>query len=398
MYALRSIFSLSARHCHPIDPPLCYFFSSSSSRREASAANAIVVQYLVDNFNLSTARALAIMSCRKGVESTEKPRSVCKYLSELGFSDAHIQSAIRISPQIAFSSVEKTLKPKIEFFQNLGLVGSDLGKFISNHSSLLTVSLKNKLRPSVEILKNVFPKDEDNSNLLQVMRRCSDILMRCPESRLLVNINYFRSCGIVDSQLSMLLKRQPVLFGRRESRVRDLVSMAVETGFSTNTKMFVHGLHAISSVSNATFKKKVELICSFGFTEKECMKMFTSAPVLIRTSIAKLKTGIEFFMNEAKVSRSLIVRRPTSLMHSMQGRVLPRYRVLQVVKSKRLTRKNPELVDTLGISEEDFFDKFVYRFPDNVEDLLVAYSGQCVDALRRKELAAQRRARIRELI
>ncbi|XP_023552360.1 uncharacterized protein LOC111810052 isoform X2 [Cucurbita pepo subsp. pepo] len=389
MYALRSSFSISSRY-NPssllrIDP-LLYCFFSSSSHSQASASYGIVVQYLIDTFELSPARAVSIMRSRRGIESTEKPQSVYKYLSELGFSKAHIQSTIRLAPQIAFSNIERTLKPKIEFFQNLGLVGSDLGRFISKHSTLLTVSLEKKLMPSVEILQSVFPKDECNSDLLQGMQRCCDKLMRFPYTRLLVNINYLQSCGIVGSQLSMLLKRQPALFGKRESQVRDIVSMVVETGFSTNTKMFVHGLHAISSVTNATFKKKVELICSFGITEKECMRMFTSAPVLIRTSGGKLKRGLEFFMNEAEVSRSDIVRKPTCLMHAMEGRVLPRYRVLQVVKSKRLLMKHPQLIDILGMSDEDFLDKFVHRFPDHVTELLAAFRGQCMDELQPKEL------------
>ncbi|XP_038888519.1 transcription termination factor MTERF5, chloroplastic-like [Benincasa hispida] len=386
MYALRPSFSVSSRLNPPsflrIHPFLYYFFSSSSSssHTQSSASNAIVVQYLIDTFQLSPARAASIMSCRRGLQSTEKPQSVYKYLSDLGFSDAHIRSAIRLAPQIAFSNIEKTLKPKIEFFQNLGLVGSDLSKFISRHSTLLTVSLEKKLMPSVEILKNILPKDNCNDDLLLVIRRWSDRLMRTPCKRLSININYLQSCGIVDSQLLMLLKRQSSLFGRSESRLKDIVSVVVEIGFSTNTRMFVHGLHAISSVSKVTLKKKVELICSFGITEKECMRMFTSAPVLIRTSIGKLKLGLEFFMNEAKVSKSDIVGSPACLMHAMQGRVLPRYRVLQIVKSKRLMKKHPKFILTLGMSDEDFLDRFVCRFPDNMKDLLVAYRGNSVSA------------------
>ncbi|XP_038877871.1 uncharacterized protein LOC120070079 isoform X2 [Benincasa hispida] len=146
MYALRPSFSVSSRLNPPsflrIHPILYYFFSSSSSysssssssssHTQSSASNAIVVQYLIDTFQLSPARAASIMRSRRGLQSTEKPQSVYKYLSDLGFSDAHIRSAIRLAPQIAFSSIEKTLKPKIEFFQNLGLVGSDLGDLNSS--------------------------------------------------------------------------------------------------------------------------------------------------------------------------------------------------------------------------------------------------------------------------
>ncbi|KAE8649160.1 transcription termination factor MTERF5, chloroplastic-like [Cucumis sativus] len=298
------------------------------------------------------------MATRRGIQSTEKPRSVYKYLSDLGLSDTQIKSAVRITPQIAFSSIEKTLKPKIEFLQNLGFVGSDLN-----------------IDANVEILKNVLPKGTCNDDLPKVLRRCSDVLTRSPYKVLSVNINYLRSCGIVDYQLSTLLKRQPALFIMHESRLKDFVSMAVKAGFSPNGTMFIHGLHSISSISNATYKKKVKLICSFGITEKECMRMFNSAPVLMRTSVGKLEVGLEFFMNEAKVSKSDIVRNPFCLMHAMHGRVLPRYRVLEVLKSKRLTKKLPKLIDSLWMPDEDFLDKFVRRFPDNMNDLFEAFRG-----------------------
>ncbi|KAE8637573.1 transcription termination factor MTERF5, chloroplastic [Cucumis sativus] len=389
MYAMYPSFSVCVPS--PLNPPfflrlihpfLFSFFSSSSSSSSSSSHSqppshsyGIVLQYLIDTFQLSPARAVSIMATRRGIQSTEKPRSVYKYLSDLGLSDTQIKSAVRITPQIAFSSIEKTLKPKIEFLQNLGFVGSDLSKFISRQSKFFSSSLEKTLMPNVEILKNVLPKGTCNDDLPKVLRRCSDVLTRSPYKVLSVNINYLRSCGIVDYQLSTLLKRQPALFIMHESRLKDFVSMAVKAGFSPNGTMFIHGLHSISSISNATYKKKVKLICSFGITEKECMRMFNSAPVLMRTSVGKLEVGLEFFMNEAKVSKSDIVRNPFCLMHAMHGRVLPRYRVLEVLKSKRLTKKLPKLIDSLWMPDEDFLDKFVRRFPDNMNDLFEAFRG-----------------------
>ncbi|KAA0044738.1 hypothetical protein IC582_017092 [Cucumis melo] len=396
MYAMTPPFSVSSRLNPPpflrIHPFFSSFFSSSSSSSSShtqppSDSNGIVLQYLIDTFQLSPASAVSIMANRRGLKSTEKPRSVYKYLSELGLSDTQIKSAIRNTPQLAFTSIEKTLKPKIEFFQNLGLVGSHLSKFISKNSKVLSCSLEKTLMPNIEILKNVLAKDKCNAGLPTVLRRCSGILMRSPDKVLSVNISYLRSCGVVDYQLPMLLKRQPALLITRESRLKDFVSMAIKAGFSINSRMFIHGLLSISSISNATFKKKVELICSFGITEKECMRMFNSAPVLMRTSIDKLEVGLEFFMNEAKVSKSEIVRKPSCLMHAMHERVLPRYRVLEVLKSKRLTKKLPKLINSLWKSDEDFLDIYVRRFPDNMDDLFEAFRGNSVGALQPEELA-----------
>ncbi|KAB2597293.1 hypothetical protein D8674_000213 [Pyrus ussuriensis x Pyrus communis] len=95
-----------------------------------------------------------------------------------------------------------------------------------------------------------------------------------PESRLLRNSAYMESCGIVGSQLSMLLKRQPWLFIVQESVLRCLVA-------------------------------KLNLLCDFGFSKDECMEMFRRTPGLLRTSEEKLKFGIDFFLNTIKFKKSV---------------------------------------------------------------------------------------------
>ncbi|KAF2320969.1 hypothetical protein GH714_032265 [Hevea brasiliensis] len=227
----------------------------------------------------------------------EKPQSVFCFFQNLGFSNSHIQSAILLTPQILFANIEKSLKPKIKLFQDIGLVGCDLGKFISKNSPLLTASLKEKLVPRIEILKKLLLNDEKNEDLVKVIRRCNWLISKNPESRLLSNIAYLKSCGIVGSQLSMLLKRQPRLFVMQESRLRDLVSRVLNMGFSINSRMLVHALYTVSCLSDETFERKFGILKSYGFSEYECIEMFRKAPGLLRTSKEKLKLGIDFFLN-----------------------------------------------------------------------------------------------------
>ncbi|KAI8537615.1 hypothetical protein RHMOL_Rhmol09G0037900 [Rhododendron molle] len=132
--------------------------------------------------------------------------------------------------------------------------------------------------------------------------------------------------------------------------------------------MFVHVVSTVGGMSAETFNRKFELFRSFGFSEEECMEMFRRAPVLLAVSEGKLKLGMEFFLYDVKLERPALVSWPTCLTYSMGERVLPRYRVLQVLKCKRLLKKEPSL-------KEKFLEKFISRFRDDAEDLLVAYKG-----------------------
>ncbi|GMP26259.1 hypothetical protein CsSME_00002778 [Camellia sinensis var. sinensis] len=381
-----------------IRPSFLCFFSSSSSSSSSSPllqtrsttttstpiSNPILYKYLIKTFSFSESQALS-MSKRfpqiKPLKTLEKSKSVVQFLEQLGFSNTQIRSSIHGSPQILFSNVDRTLKPKLQFFQDLGLSGFDLGKFMSKNSTLLTRSLDKKLIPCIDVIKKILVNDKSNQDLIRVMRRCNWVVtLREPQERLLRNVAFLESCGIVGSQLSMLLTRQPRLFVLPESKLRDLVLRVLDMGFSIESRMLVHALYTVSCMTGETFNRKLELFRSFGFSESECMEMFRRTPGLLRTSEDKLRVGIEFFLNDIKFERSVLVHRPNCLMHSMEERVIPRYRVLQVMKSKGLLKKMPSLIHVLSLTEEEFLAKFISKFRDDAEELLVAYKGHLLDS------------------
>ncbi|KAF5749942.1 hypothetical protein HS088_TW03G00269 [Tripterygium wilfordii] len=213
--------------------------------------------------------------------------------------------------------------------------------------------------------------------MIRTMRFC---LIRCnvivqSESRLSSNIAFLESCGIVGSQLSVLLKRKPRLFSLPESSLKKLVSRASILGFSIDSRMFVHGLYSVSCLSDDTIERKLKLLKSFGYSGNECMEVLTRAPSLLRTSEKKLKQGLDFFLFSVKLKKEALVRRPWYLQRSLEDRVIPRYRVIQIIKSKRLLRKEPSFLYGLDLTEEVFLEKYISKFRDHAEELLVAYKG-----------------------
>lgn len=309
-----------------------------------------------------------------------------RFLKTLGFSDTHIRSSVNTAPQILCLDVENILKPKLQLFQDLGLTGSDLGKFISKTSTLLTRSLDKHLLPSIEILKKILVNDHNNEDLILILRRCNWVANLNPETRLKSNVSYLVECGIVGSQLSMLLKRQPRLFVMRESDLRDLVNKVLDMGVLKDSRMLVHALHTVSGMKDDTLMRKFEVFRNFGFSEVECREMFRRNPVIFRTSEEKLKFGLEFFLNTINLEKATLIYQPSCLMHNMEDRVIPRYRVLEIIKSKRLLKKQPSFLQVLRLREDEFLDKFISRFPGNAEELLVAYKGHLLVSSEEDEL------------
>lgn len=362
-------------------PRFLLSFSNLSSATKVSTPNSPLVDYLTNTFKFTRTQAVSIADRFSWLNTPDKPQSVNNFFLELGFSEAQIKSAVHVQAQILFINVETILKPKIEFFQDLGLAGSDLGKFFSKHSNLLTYSLDRKLVPFISNVKKILGNDTNVHDLFRILGKCTRATsMKDPQVRLLANIALLESFGIVGPHLSMLLKERPALLLFPESVLRDLVSRVLDMGFTFGSSMLLHAMYTVGCLSKETFKEKLNLLYSFGFSEDECMKMFRKAPALFRVSEKKLKFGLDFFLNVAKVKKSGLVSKPVCLMFSMEKRVVPRYKVLQVIKVKKLLKKESNFCNVVYFSNAEFMRKFILRFTDDVDQLLLAYKGHSLDS------------------
>lgn len=185
------------------------------------------------------------------------------------------------------------------------------------------------------------------------------------------------SCGIVGDQVLILIKHSRLLTAP-QSRIRNYVLQAEKLGFHQNSRMLVHALHTLCCLSHKTFRKKLDFIQRFGFSKDESLQMFKKVPNLLRVSEKKIKVGIKFFLDTVMLPKSALVTRPLILMYSMEDRVFPRFRVFQLLKSQNLCKKVPSFLYVLNLSEDTFLDKFIPKFKENAEALLIAYKGRCL--------------------
>ncbi|KAI5655869.1 hypothetical protein M9H77_33056 [Catharanthus roseus] len=341
--------------------------------------NPILYNYLIKDFNFPKEKAIKI-SNRFHYITLERPQSAVEYLKSFGFSHSHIQSAVKVCPQILFSNTEKILGPKLRFFQELGFSGSDFNKFISRNACVLTRSLDDTLKPCVETVKRILGCDENNKDLIHVLLRCNWVVDKNVNARIVSNASYLKSCGIKDNQISKLFKRQPRLLAAPESELKAIVKKISEMGFVMHSRMLVYAIHTVGSMSSKTIEKKLDVIRSFGFSRDECLEMFRRAPTLPRTSEVKLRCAMKFFLDTVKLKKSLIVHAPMILMHSVEDRIFARYRVLKTLMEKRLLNKEPAFLYVLHMTEEEFLEKYISKFVDNAEELLGAYKGHLLES------------------
>lgn len=281
------------------------------------------------------------------------------------------------------SSIDKTLKPKIQLFQDLGLADFDLGKFFSWNSELLSRNLAKTLVPCIDMLRPIMGNDKD---LGVVISRSNWIFKRDPEKVLKANVGFLMECGIVGSRLAMTLKRQPWILTKNVEDLKELVGRVLEMGFSVESTMLIHAIHTINSMTSDTLMRKFRLFMSVGFSEDECSFLFRRMPVLFRASEEKLRLGLLFFMKTAKFDKVVIMRNPTCLMYGMKKRVIPRYKVVEMLKSKKLLETQPRFVKVLSLKEDVFLERFISSYPSEAAQLLLAYKGHPSKSSEKREV------------
>ncbi|KAG8373318.1 hypothetical protein BUALT_Bualt11G0011500 [Buddleja alternifolia] len=394
-FGSRLIDSLSRNYqAGPCKSLLCFtssFFTASPNRFYTSTPNLDsekfdLVDYLVDSLKFTKTKALSVCSRFPHINSSEKPESVVHFFKGLGFSDTQIQFSVRRQPAVLFTDVEKILKPKVKFYQKLGLTRNHLGTVISKNPSLLTSSLNKKLKPSIGVIKKVLKlngsahsPDDINDLMFRILSRYPWVIGR--DTRLLSSVTYLKRCGIVGSQLIMLLKSEPRLFSLPEAELKNLISRVTEMGFAMRSRMLVYGIVAVYCNSAETISRKYKLLESFGFSRHECNEMFVKTPMLFKSSEEKLRGGIEFFLHTLKLDKSVLVGSPAFLTFSLEKRMIPRYKIFEMIKSRNLLEKEPSFLGVLILPNEKFVEKYILRFADDAKDLLVAYDdGHLLDS------------------
>ncbi|XP_006842722.2 uncharacterized protein LOC18432558 [Amborella trichopoda] len=343
-------------------------FTSSST----SASLPSIVTVLMDYVGLSMESAMNASSCLLHLKTTEKPLSVINFLKKSDFSDTHVQTIICKRPQLLKANVEKTLKPKFRAFHDLGLLGCDLGHIISADPVILTKSTEKQILPKLEFLKNYL---HTNEKVVRALKKSSWILIFDIEKRLVPNIRLLESYGVEDSQLHKLLLRQPRFFTKEPKRFKEIAERVKEMGFDPNSGLFSNAILAMSWLSRETWQAKVELCKNFGWSEEDVICAFRRSPYLFSLSEKKLKMGMDYFINVLKLDKFYLVLHPVLFSLSLEGRVIPRHRVLQALRSKNLLKKDVEFTSFCKRAENVFLQRYVLSFGNEAEYLLRVYKG-----------------------
>ncbi|XP_031737873.1 transcription termination factor MTERF6, chloroplastic/mitochondrial-like [Cucumis sativus] len=323
----------------------------------------------------SSPKSASLASNAVRLENSRK--DVIALLANHGFSESQISALAKRFPPILSAKPEKTLLPKLLFFQSKGFSSPEIARLVCAFPRILTRSLDKRIIPSFDYIQAVLGSEEKT---FAAIKHYPDILGLDLRNSVGPNIEILKQIGVLESNILTFLQYQPRTFLINSIRFKEIVERVTEMGFDPQRLQFVVAVFALRSMTKSTWDKKVEVYRKWGLSEEDIRLAFRKNPWCMTFSEDKIDGAMDFFVNKMECESSFAARRPILLALSLKKRLLPRGHVYQVLLSKGLIKKYANFSLFFKSSENCFIEKMINPHKEQVPGLLELYKQKLTDS------------------
>ncbi|XP_004134480.3 transcription termination factor MTERF4, chloroplastic-like [Cucumis sativus] len=313
------------------------------------------------------------------VQLENNGKAVIALLANHGFSQSQISYLANRYPQILSANPEKTLLPKLLFFQSKGLSSPEIFELVRSDPWVLGASINKRIIPAFDYIQAVLGSEEKT---LATIKQFAGILSKDLRISVGPNIEILKQIGVPDSSILKYFPYQPRVFLTNSIRFKETVERVAEMGFNPQQTQFVVAVFALRSMTKSTWDKKVEILRKWGLSEEDIRLAFRRNPWCMRVSEDKINGAMDFFVNKMGCESSFAARRPVLLSFSLKKRILPRGYVYQVLLSKGLIKKNENLGLFFESPEKRFIEKYINPRKEQIPELLELYKQKLMESRR----------------
>ncbi|XP_038682892.1 uncharacterized protein LOC119983302 isoform X2 [Tripterygium wilfordii] len=215
------------------------------------------------------------------------------------------------------------------------------------------------------------------SAILASQKRTTWIFLEDPSKNLVPNITRLSELGVPQSCIILLLTHFPEAVMQKHEQFSKIVDEVKEMGFDVKKTTFVLAVHALSGKGNkSTWERCYEVYKRWGWSHDMILEAFRKHPHCMMLSEGKIMKGMDFLVNKMGYPSQVIAQFPMGLFFSLERRIIPRCRVIQVLSSKRLIKDGLSLASFLVPVEKCFLERFVNKYYAEIPQLLSVYEGK----------------------
>jgi mTERF domain-containing protein len=328
-----------------------------------------VEDYLVATCGLSRTQALKASKKISHLKSPSNPDAVLAFLAGLGVPRADVATIVAADPWFLCASVERTLAPRVAELSDLGLSGPEIARFIP----VATYSFRRySLSRTVNFWLPVFGSFD---KLLRGIRNNCRMFTVDFNNVAKPNLDFLQQCGVSACEIagsSALYANR--LLTMKPDCLREAAKRVEELGINRSSPMFRYALCLVAFMSKQDVANKIGILKKVGFSQHHVSEIVRKAPTILGASEDRIHRVIDFWMRDVGLELQYIAQRPALIMYSVQRRLLPRHRLLNVLREKGL--RNLELnYYTAAMGEKTFVEKFVTPYKDIVPGLAEDYGS-----------------------
>ncbi|XP_020235681.1 transcription termination factor MTERF2, chloroplastic [Cajanus cajan] len=349
-----------------------FLFNSFTSGAIHPKGDTFTVSYLVNSCGVSPTLAKEL-SKRVNLKTPDGPNAVIDLLSNYGFSKTQIAKLVEKHPLVLVAKAENTLLPKLKFLRSIGVSNTDLPKILLRNHAILMCSLENFLIPRYEILRGIV---QDDQKVVRTLKSAaynitySDVL-----KTMVPNINVLRQSGVPQASISLLVVHYPCAAYVKHFKFVEAVETVKEIGFSPLKTNFVLGVQVLLTMRKTVWKSRLELYERWGWNDVMFHEAFRMFPNFVKLSNAMFTRKMSFLVKDMGLSSEDIAKYPPVLAYSLEKRIIPRFSVIKILKSKSLLKNSFHFSSFMNVTEQFFLEKFVINFQKDLPVLANVYKG-----------------------
>ncbi|KAH0694002.1 hypothetical protein KY285_021099 [Solanum tuberosum] len=193
------------------------------------------------------------------------------------------------------------------------------------------------IRPSLDYLRNLLGSDE---NVVKIIKK-SSWLLRCHVTKTIApNVLLLHDIGLSDEKIRKFILQNPKRIMRNLGCLKDVIHrVEKDLGIPRESRTFFNGIAAIATFHQSTLAKKIDLT---------------------------------FLMNEVGCTSEYLASHSRLLTHSLEKRVIPRYRVLKILNEKHL-KKGVGLFTAVSMTPSKFMEAILLPYKDKIPIAYEAY-------------------------
>ncbi|KAF6153929.1 hypothetical protein GIB67_023706 [Kingdonia uniflora] len=293
---------------------------------------------------------------------------------EMGFSELRICSG---SPMLIQSVLEHCKRFQIEpidlskrlgVLKDIGLRDETIAKVLEDFSGIISLKA-NDVSNRIEVLKKIVIRRDEINEICYLYPR---VLGLCVEDRMKRLFNEFEDMGFTSDETRRQITINPQILAVEIGEMSCYMELIrdLKCRLAIKEKILSTGLF------KACFevKLRVDCLCKHGLIRREALKILQAEPRLILYDVEDIEKKMEFLQNKMGFSIRCLIEVPEYLGVNLKKQIVPRYNVIEYLRSIGGLRCEVGLRDMIKLSRVRFYNLYVKPYPD-CETIYARFSG-----------------------